>query len=221
MLSRKSNRQLEKTKEEKLQQKRNYIISSFELKNEEDIFLNYFKWSCVLLVIFIVTRFFFSLRLIGGDSTYLKYILLPSLMIGILSYTYLRRALLMYRLRKKEIRLEKIKEVSNFFALVIILSFVTFGLISDLIWRISNEVAISKNKVEIIHCPINEFHKSRSNSHMVTFIFNDNEEYLDFKYDKKGSVIQSNNPIAYEVVITIRKGIWGYYHLKDWEIIEK
>ncbi|WP_310559240.1 hypothetical protein [Flavobacterium sp.] len=98
----------------------------------------------------------------------------------------------------------------------------TFGFSANLIWNYFNKVETNKNQIEVFNLKINAFRRTtgKGGSNCIIFPFKGNQEVIKISYDNIKPYLNQNSN-DYILVLDVRKGIWDYYKLENWDIINK
>jgi len=191
------------------------------LKKKE---INVYRYVIITIFIGIVYWLFFELTSIGGDYRYDLFVFWIPVVVGIIITIKFDLLLLDYKDLLKGFKEEKyifLKIVYFPFLLLIhfIFSVIIFWIPVNIIWDSFNRVEISKNKAETYEFQIAKFQLSRSRD-AVYFYFKDQLESIPVSYNDIKPYL-GENPTNYKLELKIRKGIWNYYTVDSFHIIEK
>lgn len=172
-----------------------------------------------LMICVLITGYFFGNNTIGYDSRYYLYVFLLPILFGMLILGFYRKEFLirMYLGYKKFY--EKVFVVGFYLFQGIIISGLSFGQASYIIWNYLNKNEAEKQPTETLVCPVTEFHNGRGRA-SIDFEFQNRPE--NFKVTT--SIVlkyKEDNPGDYVVVIEAKKGVWNYYYVENWNLKKK
>ncbi|MFN8887633.1 MAG: hypothetical protein ACK5WF_09250 [Cyclobacteriaceae bacterium] len=101
-----------------------------------------------------------------------------------------------------------------------LVSYVSFGLMSEIAFDFVNRAEQLKNPLETITCPVTDFHVSRRGNSKVYFTYEGITESVSVSYSQIDEYYESD-PDDYVIALKVRQGIWNYYRVYDWEIQSK
>jgi len=171
-----------------------------------------------LMVTYVVYHLFIEPKTIGHDERYLIYIfLLPTIGGAILLGIYRRQFLINRFSTNKGFLLWSFMTLF-YLAQGVLFSYLSFGQIAKISWDYCNYTVTKNNNEEILYCEVRRFWTGKRPS--IDFKFNGRQEsfkvaYLDIKAYKDES---STN---YKLKINATKGIWNYYTVNQWTIVQK
>ncbi|WP_123947547.1 hypothetical protein [Flavobacterium reichenbachii] len=167
------------------------------------------------MIFFIVNYMFFEDITIGYDIRYIIYIFCLPLIVGIVFFGIYRKEFLIRMYLSVNETYAKIYVIGFYLIQGIIVSYLSFGQITSVIWNCINKKEAEKNKIEIVSYNVTDFY-TRKNPH-VTFKFKNRTEILKVSSETNRKN-QDRNPKDYQIEITTQKGIWNYYIVKHWEL---
>ncbi|WP_123921955.1 hypothetical protein [Flavobacterium sp. LM4] len=167
------------------------------------------------LIFCVINLAFIESKTIGHDYRYKIYIFLLPVSIGMLFFGIYRWNFLIRKyLSFKEIHL-KLYVIGFYLLQGIVVSYLSFGQITSVIWNCINNYEAEKNHTEIVYCKVTGFY-TKKNPH-VSCIFKNHTEVFSVSTEMNRENYQ-RDPKDYELKITIQKGIWNYYLVKNWEL---
>ncbi|HXC06779.1 MAG TPA: hypothetical protein VNZ86_18605 [Bacteroidia bacterium] len=194
-------------------QKRDHLRSEKKLDKKHYVFL------LVLLGLNFLFYTFMNPLTIGHDERYTLYIIALPLVLGIVSLAWYRREFIRIRIGTAQTAMLKILTLGFYLLEGIFFSALTFVLIAHASWSYINKTAASGNPTEVIRCKIDKFTTGRYPS--IDFKFHDRYERIRTNYATVKEYKSETEKVDYDIVLTVQKGIWNYYLLKDWEIEEE
>ena len=182
-----------------------------------------YKFFITTIVIGLVYHGFIESNYIGGDNRYDLYVFWIPIIIGIIlavKYDLLQMKWKGYFENEKSVILKYLSIPITFIA-HFIFSVIMFWIPSNIIWDSLNKIEANKNAKEVYSLPIVAFHdvKSSKSRDRIYFNFNGEKEHILVKY-KTIKRYLDKNPNDYKIRIEVRKGIWKYYILDSFEILE-
>jgi hypothetical protein len=167
------------------------------------------------LIFCVINLGFFESKTIGGDCRYLIYIFLLPIIIGMLFFGIYRKEFLIRKfLSFKEIHF-KIYVIGFYFLQGVLISYLSFGQVTSVIWNYINVNEAERNPAEVVICKVTSFYTNR-NPH-ISFDFKSQTETFDVS-SEMNKEIYNRDPKNYELEITIQKGIWNYFIVKHWKL---
>jgi hypothetical protein len=172
-----------------------------------------------LTVLFVVYRSYFKAETIGSDSRYLLFIFLIPTFLGIVILGFIKREFLKSQLKDAKGILQKGFLILLYIIQGFLFSYLSVGLFADVIWDNLNKKTADLNFTEIIDCKIAKINSGTSKtSPNIYFMLHGNYERLSIDHETYGKYYDTK--IAdLNLQITVRKGIWNYYILDEWTII--
>lgn len=98
-------------------------------------------------------------------------------------------------------------------------SFLSFGQVANISWNYYNNEITKQNPKEIINCQIIKFWKSKRRT-KIFFKFNDKTEKILINRSTIRE-FENKNVNKYYLKIYVTKGLWNYYKVNDWDIVQK
>lgn len=95
------------------------------------------------------------------------------------------------------------------------------GLIAKSIWNQINTSTALTNESEYITCQVDQFHLTdrTDESSRILFFFQYETEAVYARRDFLKKYVDKN-PDDYLIELKVKKGIWNYYVLEDWNLLE-
>lgn len=172
-----------------------------------------------LVVLFVVYRSYFKTETIGGDSRYLLIVLVAPTLLGILIIGYFKRKFLRFRLNEAKGIFQKGLLFLFYFIQGFLFAYLSFGLFASIIWDNINKKTVDLNQKEIVYCRITDINSGTSKSSPnMYYLFQGNSECLSIDHKTYGKYYNTEL-VDLNLQLTVRKGIWNYYILDGWEII--
>jgi hypothetical protein len=172
-----------------------------------------------LVVLFVVYRSYFKTETIGSDFRYFLIVFLIPTVLGILILGIMKKEFL--KTIFKESRGSLLKGFLIFLYVVqgFLFSYLSVGLLANVIWDNLNKKTADLNSIEIIDCKIKKINSGTSKtSPNIYFLFNDKSERISIDHETYGKYYGSKLTDL-KLQISVRKGIWSYYVLDEWKII--
>ncbi|WP_124019547.1 hypothetical protein [Flavobacterium sp. HTF] len=167
------------------------------------------------MIFFIVNYMFFEDVTLGHDRRYVMYIFCLPLIIGLVFFGIYRREFLIKTYLSFKETYAKIYVVGFYLLQGIVVSYLSFGQLANVMWSYLNKKEAEKNKIEIVSCNVGGFY-TKKNPH-VFFKFKNRTEVLKVNSETNRKNY-NRNPKDYQLEITMQKGIWNYYIVKHWEL---
>lgn len=93
------------------------------------------------------------------------------------------------------------------------------GVFASVIWDNYNKKTADLNSIEIIDCKIEKINSGTSKtSPNIYFLFHDKSESIPIDHETYGKYYDSKLTDL-KLQLSVRKGIWNYYVLDEWDII--
>ncbi|MCP2029343.1 putative integral membrane protein [Flavobacterium sp. HSC-32F16] len=170
----------------------------------------------ILAMIFCIVNFtFYDDNTIGHDVRYIIYVFCLPLVIGILFFGIYRREFLIKTYLSFKETYAKIYVIGFYLLQGIIVSYLSFGQIANVMWNYINKKEAAKNKIEIINCNVTGFYTKKNPD--ISFEFKNETEVFEVNSETNRKNY-NRNPKDYQLEITVQKGIWNYYIVKHWEL---
>ncbi|WP_230158232.1 hypothetical protein [Flavobacterium sp. CECT 9288] len=167
------------------------------------------------MIFCVINLGFFESKTIGGDYRYVIYIFLLPIIIGMLFFGIYRKEFLVRKfISFKEIHF-KIYVICFYFLQGVLISYLSFGQVTSVIWNYINVNEAERNPAEVVICKVTSFYTNR-NPH-ISFDFKGQTETFDVS-SEMNKEIYNRDPKNYELEITIQKGIWNYFIVKHWKL---
>lgn len=168
-----------------------------------------------LMISFVLHHIFFEAEMIGGDQRYGLYVFLLPLLTGMLVLGVYRKEYLIRQYLSLEKVYEKVYALGLYLIQGIVISFLSFGQVSLVIWNYLNKKEAERNPTEILTSTITGFgHGKRT-----TVDFKYNNHYESLRVTRQTTREYHNvKPKDYVIVIEAKRGIWNYYVVESWSI---
>ncbi|HKX85934.1 MAG TPA: hypothetical protein VJL37_04635 [Flavobacterium sp.] len=212
---------MEKVKKESKQEKRKRIK---EEEKKEKLYYRIFIGFCILNV---VHYWFFEEETIGYDYRYNLYIFWIPTLLGVfitLKLSFFKEYWKEFLLGLKEetrLRMKMFYCIVMLFA-VFIFSYIFFGFTANAIWNHLNIKESEKHTVETLKLPVERFSRrgGKGTSNGIGFYFNGNYEKIKTSYDDV-KLYLDQAPQDYYVILEVKKGLWNYYLVQNWDLVKK
>jgi hypothetical protein len=146
-------------------------------------------------------------------------VFLAPTVIGILILGIIKKEYVKYRLIEAKGLLSKGFLIFLFTVQGFLFSYLSFGLIANVIWDNLNKKSADFSSSEIIYCKIEKINSGTSKtSPNIYFLLKDNSESISIDHETYGKYYDSKLTDI-KLQISVRKGIWNYYILDEWKII--
>jgi hypothetical protein len=168
-------------------------------------------------------HYYLQPNLFGHDARYTIYILWLPIIGGIAIIAYWQRKFLLDDFRHEKKFWDAFVMGILYFLGGLIFSFMSFAQLVGAGFDAANYSAAKHAHPMVIECPVDRFFVGRGHDithYEADFTLNNHPEYItmdwqDFKqYDIK-------NPRKYKLKLTMRKGIWNFYLLDNWDIVTR
>ncbi|RQO67383.1 hypothetical protein DBR43_22870 [Pedobacter sp. KBW06] len=168
-----------------------------------------------LIISFLLYGAFFEAETIGEDQRYHLYIFLLPTLSGMLLLGVYRKEQMLRQYSGLEKVYEKIYALGLYLIQGIVISFLSFGQVSMVIWNYLNIKEAEKNPTEILKGNLTGFSSGKRTA--VNFKFNDQYEHLKAGRETIRAY-HDKKPEDYVIVIEAKKGLWNYYLVESWRI---
>jgi hypothetical protein len=172
-----------------------------------------------LVVLSVVYRSYFQIETIGSDYRYFLIIFLIPTVLGILILGIIKKEFLKTILKDSKGLFSKGFLIFLYIGQGFLFSYLSVGLLANVIWDNLNKKTADLNPIEFIDCKIEKINSGTSKtSPNVNFLFHDKSESISIDHKTYGKYYDSKLTDL-TLQISVRKGIWNYYVLDEWEII--
>lgn len=185
---------------------------------EEKLQRMHYNLLITAMISFVLSYIFLRNTTIGHDARCVVYIFCVPVIIGLLFFGIYRREFLIKTYLSFNKTFDKLYMIGFFLLQGVLVSYLSFGQIAWITWSYLNKKEAEKNKIEIISCDVTGFYLKK-NPH-VSFEFNNRTEVFSVTTEMNRENY-NRNPKDYKVEITVQKGIWNYYVVKNWELKNK
>jgi hypothetical protein len=170
----------------------------------------------LFLIMWVIFYGFIEPKLIGRDIRYTIMVVCLPIVIGLIALIIYRYKFLLFTYQKTKGFWTKM--VTGIFYLVfgLMFSFVSLGLFANILWGWLNKMEADKSPTELVVCPVSKF-VSRKKRDYVDFQFKGRSEQI---ITKKAGEFASENPKNYQIELTLQKGIWNHYLVKNWQLVD-
>lgn len=184
---------------------------------------NHTNWRYIILVgliiLFVIYRSYFQIETIGSDFRYFLIVFLTPTVIGIVIIGIIEKDSIKSRLIEAKDFFSKGLLILLFTVQGFLFSYLSFGLIASMIWDNLNKKTADFSSVDFINCKIEKINSGTSKtSPNIYFLLHDKSERISIDNETYGKYFDSKLTDI-ELQISVRKGIWNYYILDEWKII--
>lgn len=185
-------------------------------KIEGKIFFN-------IIVIGLVYYIFFESKSIGGDYRYDLFVFwMPTLIGFFLSIKYFSFSEYWSSLIP-DIKKEKRFILKIFYPIFLTVITFTYCVIlywmpCNVIWDCINKYVANKNRTEVFIVPVTQFKEVSKSPDRIDFYMNNKFESIPVASEVIKPYL-GKNPKNYKIKIKVKKGIWNYYVLEDFDIL--
>lgn len=191
----------------------------FKKKSERTNTLNYIIL-VGLIVLFVVYRSYYKVQTIGSDPRYLLIVFLIPTVSGMVILGIIKREFLKSRLNQAKGILQKGFLILLFLIQGFLFSYLSIGLLANMFWDNLNKKTADLSPTEIIDCKITSINSGTSKSSPgINFILHNKHDRLTIDHETYGKNFDTKLSDL-SLRIAVRKGIWDYYILDDWKIID-
>ncbi|WP_298392416.1 hypothetical protein [Flavobacterium sp.] len=185
-----------------------------------------YQFLIAVLVIGLIHYFFIESKYIGGDYRYDLFVFWIPVIVGFLLIVKFNILSIDWKdiltnIRKEKNIFHKIIYLPLLFLVHFMLAVMYFWIPANIIFDGINKIESNKNVIETYTLKVHEFHHSsgRSGSTLVRFIFKGEKEHIKVSYEDIKPYLDKN-PNDFQISIEVKKGIWNYYILENWDIKE-
>lgn len=172
-----------------------------------------------LVVLSVVYRSYFQIETIGSDYRYFLIIFLIPTVLGILILGIIKKEFLKTILKDSKGLFSKGFMTFLYIVQGFLFSYLSVGLLANVIWDNLNKKTADLNSIEIIDCRIEKINSGSSRtSPNIYFLFYGKSESISIDHETYGKYYDSKHTDL-NLQIIVRKGIWNYYVLDEWKII--
>jgi hypothetical protein len=198
--------------------KNNFNSKNKFIQDEKNLEKKHYRIIIGLMVTYVVYTIFIEPKTIGHDERYLIYIfLLPTIGGAILLGTY-RRQFLINRFSTYKGFILRSFMILFYLAQGVLFSYLSFGQIAKISWDYCNYTVTKNNNQETFYCDIRRFRTGKRSR--IDFKFNGRHESFRVSYSDI-KAFKDENFTNYELKINATKGIWNYYTVNEWIIVQK
>jgi hypothetical protein len=188
------------------------------IQNEKNLEKKHYRIVVGLMVTSIIYYLFIEPKTIGHDDRYLIYIfLLPTIGGAILLGIY-RRQFLINRFSTNKGFILWSFMIFFYLAQGILFSYLSFGQLAKISWDYCNYTVAKNNNEETLYCDIRRFWTGKRPS--IDFTFNDRNERFRVEYSDI-KPYKDKDYKNYKLKINATEGIWNYYTVHGWTIVQK
>jgi len=177
----------------------------------------------ILLMIFGAIYFlYFRPKTIGHNFKYNIFIFWTPTLLGITLMGIYRRKFLLNQFSRNKGLILWIFLTLFYLAEGAIYSYLSLGQLADITWNIVNTKISNKSPTETFDCQVTNFDLGGHGVlfKKILFDFKTNRERV-YISNETSNILSGKKPKNYRIKIECRKGIWDYYTLTDWTLIEK
>jgi|GEM_PF-5400504 len=180
--------------------------------------LRIFNWVFYTLLALSVFQLFMEAETIGHDTRYFYWIILLPVLTGLVCFLYFGYGYFKSDFTGIEKMYQKILVGFLLLVFIVFMSLISFGTIARATLDYCNRSAAEKKQAEVVYCDVTKFQSGKHCS--IKFKFNKENEYFGISY-KTYKSFADKAPGNYQLEITIQKGVWKYYVVNSWNIIDK
>ncbi len=171
----------------------------------------------VLMLISVAYYLIADYDYIGHNNNYFIYIGILPVLAGLIFNGLYRRKILLAELTKMRWDFSKFLVIIFLLFQGLVFSLFSFGLAARVTWDVLNKRAAGQSPTEIKYCPITQFYTRKSS--VIYFKYENRSERLQVNYDSIKDLV--NSKADYTLKLTVRKGLWNYYIIDNWQILTK
>lgn len=164
-------------------------------------------------------------NIVGYDIKYTIFIVVLPIVAGVAAGAYL-----LYRQRNAERKPKKKLNVFfvSLFALVLSggAGYITLGAIAYTVFNFVNYKVAESNALKVVTLPSYKLYEKREGTgkrhnspNLMIFTFRGHKERIEFS-DKDFKELIGKSHIRHRLELELREGIWNYYSLEYWDIVE-
>jgi hypothetical protein len=156
---------------------------------------------------------------IGNDFRYLFIVFLVPTVLGIIILGFVKRDFLISQLNDAKGLFQRGFLIFLYLIQGFLFSYLSIGVFASVIWDNLNKKNADLNPIEVIDCKIEKIDSGTSKtSPNINFLFHDKSERISIDHETYGKYYDSKSTDL-TLQISVRKGIWNYYVLDEWKII--
>ncbi|NOS90286.1 MAG: hypothetical protein HOP30_00035 [Cyclobacteriaceae bacterium] len=190
------------------------------ISKEKRIEKIHYRIFIALLISWLAYHLFLRQVQVGGDYRYTLYVFFLPTMLGMVVLAVYRNKHLVQIVSESKSLLYKFFVILFYTAQGFLVSYVSFGLMSEIVFDFVNREEQSKNPLETIICSVTDFHFSRRGYPKIYFTYEGITENVPVSNSQIDEYYESD-PANYVIALNVRQGIWNYYRVYDWEIQPK
>lgn len=194
------------------QHKRDYIHREYKLGRK------HYALIIALFIFAIAYHFFVEPLTIGYHIRHTLFIIYLPVAIGIITLGIYRRKFLTAQLSRYSGFVLKAFMIMFYLVQGIIFSYISFGQVAKMAWDAANYTTSGQQAPQLIYCDINRFWAHRNSK--VEFTFQNRYEHFNTTY-RHLKPYADKNPKDYQLEILARKGLWGYYIIEHWALVQR
>ena len=189
------------------------------LTREKKLEAKHYRILIALVVLYVVYYSFFRNKVVGHDNRYIVYIVVLPTLCALLALAAYRRHFLVDKFSTNKGSILWVFMAAFYLIQGLLFSYLSIGQSAQISWDIVNNRAAKQNDLEVIQCEIIKF-KTFKRSSGIEFILNSKAEKLDTRYSAIKDYADKK-PEDNFLEITIQKGLWNYYLVRDWKVKKK
>ncbi len=173
------------------------------------------------VVLFVATYWLKSLT-IGGDIKYHIFVEALPIAIGIALFIFNRKKLLNPEAMAAVTNIwHKIGYSALLLLCVSLLSYVTLGTFTTLVFELANYNKANSTKQETVILPIEEFYKGSGSraKNSIRFRFKGEKEHIRVNRNYINQ-FRAESTAKHRIKLQLREGIWNHYIVEDWDIVQ-
>ena len=192
-------------------------INTLNLTREKRLENLHYRIFVLFAVLTILYYIFFEPETVGHDSRYTIFVFWLPTVFGVLILAWYRRKTLLQDFSLRGKWWEKIILFLFQSAIGFLFSFISFGLVARVVFDRLNLAETKHHRPRQVVCPIEDLRTRRGSS--IYFRFNNRMESFRVSY-KSIKEYKDIDPADLKLSLRVRKGIWDYYVVEGWEIVE-
>ena len=183
------------------------------------------KYGAILILLGILGAiyfWYFRPTTIGHNLKYNIFIFWTPTILGISLMAFYRRKFLLNQFTRNKSFILWVLLTLFYLSEGVIFSYLSFGQLADITWNIVNKRISNESPRETFDCQVTNFDLGGHGVHSKTlrFDFKTRSERV-YISNETSNMLSGKKPEKYKIRIECRKGIWDYYTLTDWTLIEK
>lgn len=187
-------------------------------KDDKKLDKRHYRIIIGLMVFAVAYHYFIEPKTIGYDIRYSVFIFWMPITVGIIVLGIYRTQFLINSFKTNKGFFLSFFMVSFYLLQGLIFSYLSFGQVAKISWDYYNYRATQKELEETLYCQITKFWTDRKPS--IYFEFDDRTENIRVSYSEVKNY-EDEDENDYLLKLKAKKGIWGYYTVKEWYVERK